>query len=87
MSFIPHIVGGGIKVGSLGLASGIGNKIEHAFDPRYPGAIPTPPGQNDANNAALAQQDQLRMRRGMMANIFAGNTSQQPVSGKTQLGT
>jgi hypothetical protein len=51
---------------------------------------PTPPGvpsPNDAANAAQQQADMLRMRRGMLSNIYAGAMTQQPVAGKVQLGT
>jgi len=50
---------------------------------------PTPgvPNPNDAANAAQAQTDALRMRRGLLSNIFAGATTQQPVTGKVALGT
>jgi hypothetical protein len=50
---------------------------------------PTPgvPNPNDAANAAQTQTDSMRMRRGLMANIYAGASNSQPVSGKVQLGT
>jgi hypothetical protein len=53
-----------------------------------PGPPPPPgvPNPNDALNAAQAQTDALRMRRGLLANIYGGAQNQQPVSGKTQLG-
>jgi hypothetical protein len=55
-----------------------------------PGGPPNPPGvpnPNDAANAAQSETDGMRMRRGLMANIFAGSQNQQPVTGKTNLGT
>lgn len=54
------------------------------------GRPPPPPGipnPNDAANAAQQQTDALRARRGLLANIYAGSSQQQPVVGKTQLGT
>ncbi|HUP06813.1 MAG TPA: hypothetical protein VMU47_06670 [Caldimonas sp.] len=48
---------------------------------------PAPPNPNDAANAARAQSDEMRLRRGMLANIYAGSTNQTPAVGKTQLGT
>lgn len=54
----------------------------------HPGA-PTPgvPNPNDAANSAQAMTDQMRQRRGLLSNIYAGATSGSPVTGKTQLGT
>ena len=55
---------------------------------KTPPPVPGVPTQNDAMNAAQAQTDAMRMRRGMLANIYAGSAAaQQPVTGKTQLGT
>jgi len=51
---------------------------------------PPPPGvpnPNDAANAAQSETDAMRMRRGLMSNIYAGSQNQQPVTGKTVLGT
>jgi hypothetical protein len=50
---------------------------------------PTPgvPNPNDAANNAQSLTDSMRMRRGLMANIYAGANGPQPVVGKTQLGT
>jgi hypothetical protein len=56
------------------------------FAPKVP-AAPQLPNPNDAANAAQATTDSMRMRRGMLANIYAGATSSAPVTGKTQLGT
>jgi hypothetical protein len=55
-----------------------------------PDKSPPPPGvpnPNDAANAAQSTTDAMRMRRGLLANIYAGGQQQQPVTGKTQLGT
>lgn len=54
---------------------------------KKPPPAPGPPNPNDAANAAQQTTDQMRMRRGMLANIYAGASNQAPVSGKTQLGT
>jgi hypothetical protein len=56
------------------------------FKPKTPPPPPGVPNPNDAANAAQGQTDQLRARRGMLANIYGGAQSQQPVSGKIQLG-
>ncbi len=67
------------------LKSGINYLVKKEGAPGPPG----PPNPNDAANAAQAQADQMRMRRGVLANIYAGaQTGQaaQPVVGKTQLG-
>ena len=47
---------------------------------------PGPPNPNDAANAAQEQTDALRMRRGLLANIYAGAGGGSPVVGRTQLG-
>lgn len=54
--------------------------------PKNPPPTPGVPNPNDAANAAQAQTDAMRMRRGMLSTIYAGNTTQQPVSGKQTLG-
>ncbi len=59
-------------------------KRQFSPTPAPPPAVPNP---NDATNAAQQQTDQMRMRRGLLANIYAGASNSQPVSGKTQLGT
>jgi hypothetical protein len=58
-----------------------------AFGPKTPPTPPGVPNPNDAMNAAQATTDQMRMRRGLLANIYAGAGNQQPVTGKTTLGT
>lgn len=57
------------------------------FGPKSPPSPPQVPNPNDAANAAQATTDQMRMRRGLLANIYGGALNQQPVSGKVQLGT
>src|SRR5689334_4985585 len=59
---------------------------EALFAPKSPQPPPGVPNPNDAMNAAQAQTDALRQRRGILANIYAGASSTQPVSGKTTLG-
>lgn len=60
--------------------------VADALGKKSPPAPPGVPNQNDALNAAQSQTDALRMRRGMLANIYAGATNTAPVSGKTTLG-
>ena len=55
-------------------------------DPSVP-APPGPPNPNDASQAAQATTDAMRARRGLLSNIYAGNSNTAPVTGKTQLGT
>lgn len=47
---------------------------------------PGPPNPNDAANAARETTDALRMRRGLLANIYAGTGGGTPAVGRTQLG-
>jgi len=54
--------------------------------PTKPPPVPGPPDPNAAANAAQEQTDQLRMRRGLLSNIYAGGQSGSPLTGKTQLG-
>jgi hypothetical protein len=67
-----------------------GGKLDLGYDlfgPKTPPAPPGVPNPNDALQAAQATTDQMRQRRGLLANIYAGGGGGQPVSGKTQLGT
>jgi hypothetical protein len=67
-----------------------GGKADLAFDafgPKTPPAPPGVPNPNDAANAAQSTTDAMRMRRGMLSNIYAGSQAGQPVTGKTQLGS
>lgn len=68
-----------LKAADKGLYGALGAKT--------PPPTPGVPNPNDAANAAQNQTDAMRLRRGLMANIYAGAGSQQPVVGKTQLGT
>lgn len=87
MSFVNHaarFVAG--LFGAKGEYDKLGSSV--GIEPKPP--VPPPPGVpglNDAANAARTQTDLMRQRRGLLANIFAGASSQQPVTGKTQLGT
>lgn len=68
----------------------ISGKLDVAYDILKPKTPPTPPGvpnPNDAANAAQSTTDAMRMRRGMLANIYGGASAQAPVSGKVSLGT
>ncbi len=49
-------------------------------------APPAPPNPNDAANASQSLTDSMRMRRGLLANIYGGGTNTAPVTGKTQVG-
>jgi hypothetical protein len=86
VSFATHILGWAAKTVGLKHAGGA---IEHSLDPHLPPA-PSVPNPNDAANQAQNLTDQMRMRRGLMANIYAGGATgaqSQPVVGKTALGT
>ena len=50
---------------------------------------PGTPNPNDAANAAQAQADALRQRRGLLATLYAGSTGGggAPMTGSRQLGT
>lgn len=53
-----------------------------------PIAPPTAPTQDTAANASLQQQDLLRRRRGVFANIFAGGAAPTPTTAtKSTLGS
>jgi hypothetical protein len=54
---------------------------------KSPPPPPSVPNPNDAANAAQSTTDQMRMRRGLLANIYAGGSATAPVAGKTALGT
>jgi hypothetical protein len=87
MSFVPalHKVLGTIDPATKPLQNN--DPLYKAFGPKTPPAPPGVPNPNDAANAAQSLTDQMRMRRGLMSNIYAGALNQQPVSGKSQLGT
>jgi hypothetical protein len=68
----------------------ISGNLDVAYDlmkPKTPPSAPGQPNPNDAANAAQSTTDAMRMRRGMLSNIYAGALNQAPVSGKTALGT
>jgi hypothetical protein len=90
MSFIPgiHKVLGFIDPATKPLQKN--DPLYKAFGPKTPPPPPQVPNPNDAANAAQSQTDAMRMRRGLLANIYAGAGGPgagSPVSGKTQLGT
>ena len=88
MSFAPtlHKIAGFVDPASRLF----GGKADLAYDLFKPKTPPTPPGvpnPNDAANAAQSTTDAMRMRRGLLSNIYAGNSNQAPVVGKSTLGT
>jgi hypothetical protein len=87
MSFAPalHKIAGWVDPASRidGGKADLGYDI---FKPKTPPAPPGVPNPNDAANAAQSQTDAMRMRRGMLANIYAGASNSAPVVGKTVLG-
>lgn len=87
MSFLSGIAHVGHKGDPISLAFGEkSDPIYGAVKPKSPPPTPGIPNPNDAANAAQAQTDAMRMRRGMLANIYAGGQNTAPVSGTTQLG-
>jgi hypothetical protein len=76
---VPYILGSAA-------GAGVGAVANSLMAPKAPKA-PQPVNSNDAANAAQSQQDALRARRGLLSNIYGGNTGQTPVTGKTQLGS
>ena len=84
MSFAPGL-GKFLNVVDAGMTP-ITNAVTRAIEPGKPPTPPLPPNQNDALNQAQSLTDSMRMRRGMLANIYAGGSAAQPVTGKTQLG-
>ena len=85
MSFLAHLQQNLHKVDPVDRA--VSSAVGLNFTPKTPPPTPGVPNPNDAANAAQNHTDQMRMRRGLMANIYAGAGSPPPVSGKTQLGT
>jgi hypothetical protein len=87
MSIIPalHKFDLGSKVGTKAFGSDT-DVAWDLFKPKTPPPAPGVPSSNDAMNAAQSQTDAMRMRRGLLANIYAGNSNTAPVTGKTQLG-
>lgn len=87
MSFLSGIAHVAHKADPITLAFGEkADPLYSAFKPKTPPAPPGVPNPNDAANAAQSQTDAMRMRRGMLANIYAGASNQAPVVGKTTLG-
>lgn len=85
MSFLAHLQQSLHKVDPVDTA--VSKAAGLNFAPKNPPPTPGVPNPNDAANAAQNLTDQMRMRRGLMANIYAGAGGAPPVSGKTQLGT
>lgn len=68
----------------LGQQDLLGDVIDKDNTPPPAPGVPNP---NDAQNAAQAQTDAMRSRRGVYANVYGGATNSTPVTGKTTLGT
>jgi hypothetical protein len=80
MAMVPPVVWGSLAGAALSAGA------SYALRQKPPTA-PAPPNPDVAANAAQQNADQLRARRGLLANIYAGGQGAQAVSGKTQLGT
>jgi len=90
MSFLQGIHKSLSSADPLGRALTDKGKLDPIWQAIKPSTPPSPPGvpnPNDAANAAQSTTDSMRLRRGMLANIYAGAQNQAPVVGKTQLGT
>lgn len=88
MSFLPGIAHVAHKADPISLAFGEkSDPLYGALKPKTPPAAPGVPNPNDAANAAQSLTDSMRMRRGMMSNIYAGANPQAAVTGKTALGS
>lgn len=88
MSFLGHLQQNLHKVDPVDRA--VSSFVGLNFKPKTPPPSPGVPDPNAAANASQNLTDQMRMRRGLMANIYAGGqtgAASQPVSGKTALGT
>lgn len=79
---------GATAIGAGAAVVGAGTAIYAATKgaPKIPGS-PQPPTQDTAANAANQQADMMRKRRGVLANIAAGNATAPQVSAKTTLGS
>lgn len=85
MSFLSRIQQLGHKIDPVDRS--VSSAVGLNFAPKNPPPTPGVPNPNQAANNAQNLTDQMRMRRGLMANIYAGAGGPAPVSGKTQLGT
>jgi hypothetical protein len=85
MSFLSKIQQLGHKIDPVDRA--VSSAVGLNFKPKNPAPTPGVPDPNQAANNAQNLTDQMRMRRGLMANIYAGAGGPAPVTGKTQLGT
>lgn len=77
---IPH---------ELGLSGkyNLGYQIGAASDPKIPKIPDTPAAPTiDTAQQERSQQDRLRRRRGVLANIYAGQSTGSGSGGKAQLG-
>lgn len=91
MSFLSHAVSSPFGFGLINKVDPLNRvaskAVAGAFAPKTPPPQPGVPNPNDAANASQNLTDSMRMRRGLMANIYAGAGNAQPTTGKTQLGT
>jgi hypothetical protein len=70
-------------------AKPLNNAMYSLLKPKTPPKPPGVPNPNDAANAAQGLTDSMRMRRGLLSNIYAGGQAgagSQPVTGNQQLG-
>ncbi len=90
MSFLAtmHNSGFGQALGKIDPVDRVvGGSFANVFASKPPPPPPGVPNPNDAANAAQSQTDAMRQRRGLLANIYAGQSGGAPVTGKQQLGT
>jgi hypothetical protein len=87
MSFLAHTMNTVEKALPYGRQLDPVGKSLSDYILKKPPPAPGVPNPNDAANASQSVRDQMRQRRGLLANIYAGASNQAPVSGKTQLGT
>jgi hypothetical protein len=88
MSFLGNFVKKVDPIGRFGLEHDpLTRTVYDSLKGATPPPPPGPPNPNDAANAAQSLTDQMRQRRGMLANIYAGANTSQPVTGKQTLGT
>jgi hypothetical protein len=88
MSFVGNFLKAHDPLARVGLEHDpLTREVYGALQGKTPPPPPGPPNPNDAANQAQNLTDQMRMRRGLLANIYAGGSNTAPVSGKTTLGT
>lgn len=89
MSFLAGIAHVAHKADPISLAFGEkSDPLYGALKPKNPPPTPGVPNPNDAANASQSLTDSMRLRRGMLSNIYAGGSpASAPVTGKVTLGT